>query len=129
MLQGPDDLGDVLQQAAARIEALAGAPPCALFRPHAGWRSATMYAALERLDYRLVGWSWGLWDWNWWRAREPAKLAARLSERASDGDIIVMHDGHHRDPRADRRHTVEATMRLIPAMRARGLTFGRLPCP
>ena len=128
MLYTPDDIAGMLRGAAAHIEQLAGRRPCALFRPHAGWRSSSMYAALEKLDYRLVGWSWGLWDWNWWRTREPATLAARLSHRASDGDIIVMHDGHHVNPRADRGYAVEATSRLIPALRARGFTLGRLPC-
>jgi hypothetical protein len=40
--------------------------------------------------------------------------------------VPVMHDGHHRDPRADRRYAIDATARLIPALRARGLGFGRL---
>jgi peptidoglycan/xylan/chitin deacetylase (PgdA/CDA1 family) len=122
------DLAATLRQAAARIERLAGAPPCALFRPHAGWRSAAMYAALDLLDYRLAGWSWGLWDWNWGRPREGAALADRLSRRAGDGDIIVMHDGHHLEPRADRRYAVEATARLVPALRARGFELRPLPC-
>jgi peptidoglycan/xylan/chitin deacetylase (PgdA/CDA1 family) len=128
MLQTPEGVGTALSDAAARIERLAGARPCALFRPHAGWRSSSLYAALDRMDYKLAGWSWGLWDWNWWRGREPASLAERLSHRANDGDIIVMHDGHHLNPRADRRYAVEATSRLIPALRARGFSFGRLPC-
>ncbi|MBI4265950.1 MAG: polysaccharide deacetylase family protein [Acidobacteria bacterium] len=128
LVHTPDDLADTLRRAATRIGRAAGAPPCALFRPHAGWRSAAMYAALERLNFRLAGWSWGLWDWNWWRARDGASLADRLSRRASDGDIIVMHDGHHLDPRADRRYAVEATSRLIPALRSRGFELGVLPC-
>lgn len=126
MLRTPDDLAATLRAAAARIEHLAGGRPCPLFRPHAGWRSVSMYAALAQLDLRLTGWSWGLWDWNWFRAREAASLADRLARRADDGDIIVMHDGHHIDPRADRRYAVEATVRLIPALRARGLRLGRL---
>ena len=128
MLEGAGDLAERLRAAAARIEQLSGARPCRLFRPHAGWRSASMYGALEQLDYRLAGWSWGLWDWNWFRAREAASLASRLARRANDGDIIVMHDGHHIDPRPDRRYAVEATTQLVPALRARGLGFGRLPC-
>ena len=88
-----------------------------------------MFKGLERIDHRLVGWSFGLWDFNWYRRPEPAKLAARLARRASAGDILVMHDGHHADPvRPDRRHTVEAAQHLVPALRARGFTFGRL-CP
>ena len=126
MLKSPEDLAATLGAAADRIEALAGSRPCPLFRPHAGWRSGQMYAGLKRLDYRLAGWSWGMWDWNWWRPREAADLARRLSRRASAGDIIVMHDGHHLNPRADRRYAVEATALMIPAFRARGFEFGTL---
>ncbi len=85
-----------------------------------------MYEGLDRVDYRLAGWSFRMWDWNWWRASEPEKLAARLASRASDGSIVVMHDGHHRNPRADRRHTVQATAELIPLLRQRGFRFGQL---
>jgi peptidoglycan/xylan/chitin deacetylase (PgdA/CDA1 family) len=67
-----------------------------------------------------------LWDWNWFRGRDADKLAARLAKRASRGDIVVMHDGHHIDPLADRRYAVEATRQLVPALRRRGYEFGRL---
>lgn len=128
MLRTPEHIVDALQHAADRIEQLAGSAPCTLFRPHAGWRSAAMYLALERVGYRLAGWSWGLWDWNWWKARDPISLVERLARRANAGDIVVIHDGHHIDPRADRRYAVEATARLIPALRARQLRLERLPC-
>lgn len=128
MLRRPEAIAEALRQAADRIEALAGSRPCPLFRPHAGWRSVAMYAALDSLGYRLAGWSWGLWDWDWWRAREPMALADRLARRANAGDVIVMHDGHHINPRADRRYAVEATARLVPALRARQLRLDRLPC-
>ena len=128
MLGSAAQIADRLQQAADRIEQLAGSRPCALFRPHAGWRSSEMYGALDLAGYRLAGWSWGLWDWNWWQAREGAALAERLARRANDGDIIVIHDGHHIDRQPDRRYAVEATARLIPALRARGLSVKRLPC-
>lgn len=126
MFKSPDNLAATLTAAADRIEQLAGSRPCPLFRPHAGWRSGRMYAGLKRINYRLAGWSWGLWDWNWWRARAADDLARRLSRRASAGDIIVMHDGHHVNPRADRRYAVEATALMIPAFRARGFSFGTL---
>jgi peptidoglycan/xylan/chitin deacetylase (PgdA/CDA1 family) len=126
MLKSPDDLASTLTAAADRIEQLAGSRPCALFRPHAGWRSGRMYSGLKKINYRLAGWSWGLWDWNWWRSREADDLARRLSRRASPGDIIVMHDGHHVNPRADRRYAVEATALMVPAFRTRGFSFGTL---
>lgn len=128
LLGTPDAIAGALGAAADRIEQLAGARPCPYFRPHAGWRSGALYLALDRMDYRLAGWSWGLWDWNWWRPRDAAALAWRLARRARAGDIIVMHDGHHRDPRAERRYAVEATAQIIPALRARQLRVDRLPC-
>jgi chitooligosaccharide deacetylase len=126
MVQTPSVLAAVLQEYAARIEVMAGGRPCRLFRPHAGWRGGSMLEGLRLIDYQLVGWSFGLWDFNWYRRPDPAALAARLARKAKGGDIIVMHDGHHVDPRADRRHTVEATRALVPALRARGLELGTL---
>jgi peptidoglycan/xylan/chitin deacetylase (PgdA/CDA1 family) len=126
LIKTPEDLAGTLTGYADRIERLAGSRPCRLFRPHAGWRGGSMYEGLQRIDHTLVGWSWGLWDWNWFRAREATTLAARLAKRASRGDIVVMHDGHHVNPAADRRYAVEATRQLIPALRKRGFEFGRL---
>jgi hypothetical protein len=37
-----------------------------------------------------------------------------------------MHDGHHVNPRAERRYAVEAAALMIPALRARGFGFGTL---
>ena len=129
MIKTPSALASVLVQYADRIEQLAGTRPCPLFRPHAGWRSGSMYEGLIRINHRLVGWSWGLWDWNWYRPREAADLARRLARRANDGDILVMHDGHHVDPFADRRYAVEATRQLAPALRERGLSLRALCDP
>jgi peptidoglycan/xylan/chitin deacetylase (PgdA/CDA1 family) len=126
MIQTADSLAGELAANADRIERLAGARPCRLFRPHAGWRSGAMYTALAQIDHRLVGWSWGLWDWNWYRPREADGLAARLAKKASTGDIIVMHDGHHVDPAPDRRYAVEATRQLVPALKARGYVLAPL---
>jgi peptidoglycan-N-acetylglucosamine deacetylase len=126
MVKTPEDFAGTLLRYADRIEQLAGSRPCRLFRPHGGWRSGTMIAGLKQIDHRLAGWSFGLWDFNWYRRPEPGALAARLARRASAGDIIVMHDGHHVEPRADRQHTVAAVRSLVPALIARGFTFGTL---
>jgi chitooligosaccharide deacetylase len=124
MLMTPAELGRTLTAAAGRIEALAGSRPCRAFRPHAGWRGARMYEGLRAIDYRLVGFGWMLWDFNWFRPRAAGSTVARIAPRISDGDIIVMHDGDESAPTRDQRHTVEATRRLIPDLRARGFAFG-----
>ena len=126
VLRSPADLKQKLTAAAQRIERLAGMAPCRAFRPHAGWRSVAMYRALDLLGYRLAGWSWGLWDWNWFRRPEAEHLARRLAKKTSRGDIIVLHDGHHVDPAPDRRYAIEATRQLVPALKQRGFDFGRL---
>jgi peptidoglycan/xylan/chitin deacetylase (PgdA/CDA1 family) len=126
MVIAPEDLANTLQQAAARITAITGRAPCRLFRPHAGWRSATMYEGLNRMGYRLAGWSWGMWDWDWWQTPRGSQVAERLARKASAGDIIVIHDGDHVNPRADRRHAAEVVRLLVPQLRSRGFEFSAL---
>ncbi len=124
MLKGPDDLARTLTAAADRIDMLAGTRPCRAFRPRGGWRSSQMFAGLRRIDYRLVGWGWMMWDVNWFRPRTADRTVARIEDRAAPGDIIVMHDGDESAPRKDQRQTVVAAARLIPMLRARGFDFG-----
>jgi peptidoglycan/xylan/chitin deacetylase (PgdA/CDA1 family) len=126
MIMSPESLSTLLQHNASRIESITGRSTCRLFRPHAGWRSVTMYAALDKMGYQLAGWTWGMWDWHWWHGRDGQKLAARLARKASPGDIIVIHDGHHKNPEADRRHAADTVRYLVPALQGRGFTFARL---
>lgn len=126
MFEPAADLATLLDRNAERIRAITGQEPCRLFRPHAGWRSGEMYVGLARAGYRLAGWSWGMWDFDWGRSRRADRLAARLARKASDGDIVVIHDGHHKDPRADRRHAAETVRRLVPSLTARGFAFKTL---
>ena len=126
MVMTPSQVASTLTAAADRIERLAGRRPCRAFRPHGGWRSGQMYAGLAEIDYSLVGWGWGLWDFNWYRRPDAEALADRLAAKVSDGDIVVIHDGHHQDPRADREYAVEAAARLVPALRDRGFQFATI---
>lgn len=126
MTARPSTFRAMLKAAEARITAAGGQAPCRAFRPHAGWRSLQMSAGLAQSGYTLVGWTWRMWDFDWYRAPDPAPLARRLAGQATPGAILVIHDGHHVDPRADRAYAVEATGQLIPALRARGFAFGRV---
>lgn len=126
LLRSPDELAQTLRLAAQRIEALTGRRPCRAFRPHAGWRGSSMFQGLDQIDYRLVGWGWMLWDFNWFRERTGEATFKRLISRARAGDIMVMHDGDESAPHRDQRQTVEATAALIPALRTRGFEFGAI---
>ena len=126
MLMSPDTFAATLTNLADRIEKVGGRRPCRAFRPHAGWRSWTMYQGLKKIDYRLIGWSWMLWDFNWFRARAADATVRRVGRRIGDGDIVVMHDGDESAPFKDQRHTVDAVARLIPELRAKGFAFGTI---
>ncbi len=126
MMMSPTQFAATLTEAADRIEQLAGQRPCRAYRPHAGWRSSYMYEGLRQINHSLVGWGWMLWDWNWFRRPSSDGIVKRVVGRASPGDIVVIHDGHHQDPRADRRYAVEAIAKLVPALRDKGFTFGTI---
>jgi peptidoglycan/xylan/chitin deacetylase (PgdA/CDA1 family) len=128
MFKTPSGLALTLAETAARIERLTGHRPCRAFRPHGGSRSIPLLMGAARAGYRVIGWGWMLWDFNWFRERRAADIAPRLIDRASSGDIIVIHDGHHENPRADRRYAVELAALLVPGLRAKGFRFGTI-CP
>jgi peptidoglycan/xylan/chitin deacetylase (PgdA/CDA1 family) len=123
-LKSSMSIAHMLTANANHVEALAGARPCRAFRPHGGWRSRSMYKGLEAIDFRLIGWGWMLWDVDPFHARTANRIVSRIVPRVRAGDIIVMHDGNHKAPRAPQPHTVEATSRIIPLLRSRGFDFG-----
>jgi peptidoglycan/xylan/chitin deacetylase (PgdA/CDA1 family) len=67
-----------------------------------------------------------MWDWHFWQRPRADRVAARLARKASPGDVIVIHDGHHENPRADRRHAAETVRLLVPLLGSRGFAFGTL---
>ncbi len=119
------DLGRELTAFAQRIEAVTGMPPCRAFRPHAGARSSQMLEGLRQIDYQMVGWGFMLWDFDLFRERS-VRIVPRLVRHASPGDIIVIHDGHHENPRADRRYAIGVTDALIPELKKQGFRFGTI---
>jgi peptidoglycan/xylan/chitin deacetylase (PgdA/CDA1 family) len=128
MFKTPSGFAKTLRSASDRMQRLTGHTPCRAFRPHGGNRSVPMLIGAARAGYTVVGWGWMLWDFNWFRARAADDIVPRLVARASPGDIIVIHDGHHKDPSADRRYAIEIVDRLVPALRAKGYEFGVI-CP
>ncbi|MPY90109.1 MAG: polysaccharide deacetylase family protein [Luteitalea sp.] len=126
MFRTPEALAEQLGQAAQHIEQITGQPPCAAFRPHGGLRGGSMFRGLGRLGYRLVGWSWNLWDWNWFRRPRAETIVSRLLENIDSGEIVVLHDGDDKQRRADRRYAVETVRQLVPALAERGFRFGTI---
>jgi peptidoglycan-N-acetylglucosamine deacetylase len=128
MFRNPAYVASTIQEAAARLEVLTGHQACRAFRPHAGHRSIPMLMGTSKAGFLAVGFSWMSWDVSLFRKRNANNIVPRLVRTASSGDIIVIHDGHHKNPRADRRYAVETVDRLIPELRKRGFEFGTI-CP
>ncbi len=125
-LRSPSHVAAMLETAADKVQRFTGHWPCPLFRPHAGWRSVSMIKGARRANYKLVGWSWMSWDWVGPRKRTGPRVAAQVVAHAAPGKIVVIHDGHHKNPRADRRYAIEATRRIIDDLSAQGYSFGTL---
>lgn len=123
MMRSSGALAQTLADSASRIEQLAGRRPCPVFRPHGGWRSVSMLRGVSRAGYKLVGWSWMSWDWYWFRKRTGENVSRQILRHASPGQIIVIHDGHHENPRADRRYAIQAAALVIDGLRAKGYEF------
>ena len=85
-----------------------------------------MLAALSRLRYRLIGWSWMTWDWCGFRERTGKRVAAQVLSHAASGKIIVIHDGHHKNREANRLYAIQATCLIIDGLRSRGFELATL---
>jgi peptidoglycan/xylan/chitin deacetylase (PgdA/CDA1 family) len=100
------------------------APP-QWMRPPWGYRTPWLNAEVRRVGLRGVAmWSRTVGDW---RSQAPERLIARLARAgnpgASQGDIIVFHDGDHRALGGDRHHVVAALEHWLPRWRDAGLEF------
>jgi peptidoglycan-N-acetylglucosamine deacetylase len=126
LLKSPTYVASAIQEAAARLELETGHQACRIFRPHAGNRSIPMIKGAADANFLVVGWSWMAFDFNWFKRRNADDLVPRLTRIASPGDIIVIHDGHHKNPRADRRYAIETVDRLIPELKKHGFEFGTI---
>jgi len=90
------------------LESLTGARPTAM-RPPYGAQNAAVQAAA---GVPVIIWSIDPKDWS---TRDADKTYSRIMEKVKDGDIILLHDFYP--------ETIEAAIRIIPALKAQGYTF------
>jgi peptidoglycan/xylan/chitin deacetylase (PgdA/CDA1 family) len=69
---------------------------------------------------------WNVTSWDW-KVPPAAKIVETCSRRMRGGDVILLHDGSHIAPGADRWQTVVATHLLIETWRAKDYDFVTLP--
>jgi peptidoglycan/xylan/chitin deacetylase (PgdA/CDA1 family) len=60
------------------------------------------------------------YDWN---APPAAAIEEKVSKQVRGGDVVLLHDGGHKQMGADRSQTVLATDRLISRYKTEGYEF------
>ena len=73
--------------------------------------------------------SCNVWSWDW-TTQNPDKITETVLKKTLSstgaGSIIVLHDGKAENKNADRSGTIEATDRIITALKQEGYRFVRL---
>ena len=91
-----------------------------LFRPPFGGRRPAVLHVARELGLEPVMWNVTGYDWN----APPAEVIEnKVAKRLRGGDVILLHDGGHKQMGADRSQTVIATDRLIARYKAEGYEF------
>ena len=114
---GPGRTREELSRTKREIESITGAP-VRLFRPPFGARSPWTGPIARSLGMEVVLWNAMTADWN---ATQPEPVAAALlkkigqNRRAGHATNLVLHDGSHRTPVAERGASVGAVEQILSA--------------
>ena len=98
--------------------------PSNLFRPPFGGRRPAVLRVARELGLDPVMWNVTGYDWN---APPAAAIERKVAKQIRGGDIILLHDGGHKQMGADRSQTVLATDHLITRYKREGHEFVTIP--
>lgn len=95
-----------------------------LFRPPFGGRRPAVLRVARELGLETVMWNITGFDWD---APPAAVIEKKVSKGIRGGNVILLHDGGHKQIGADRSQTVLATDLLLQRYRADGYRFVTIP--
>jgi peptidoglycan-N-acetylglucosamine deacetylase len=95
-----------------------------LFRPPFGGRRPAVLRVARQRGLEPIMWNVTGYDWN---APSAEHIERKVTSQVRGGNVILLHDGGHRDFGADRSYTVTATDRLISRYQAEGYEFVTIP--
>ena len=95
-----------------------------LFRPPFGGRRPAVLRIARQLHLEPIMWSVTGYDWD---APSAEIIERKVTRQIRGGDVILLHDGDHRQMGADRSQTVLATDRLIDRYKTQGYEFVTIP--
>jgi len=91
-----------------------------LFRPPFGGRRPAVLQIARALGLEPVMWNVTGYDWS---ARPAAVIERKVARQIGGGDVILLHDGGHKQMGADRSQTILATDHLIRRYKQEGYEF------
>jgi peptidoglycan-N-acetylglucosamine deacetylase len=95
-----------------------------LFRPPFGGRRPGTLRIAREMGLEPIMWNVTGYDWN---APPAAVIERKISNRVRGGDVILLHDGGHKQMGTDRSQTVLATEHLISRYKGEGYEFVTIP--
>jgi peptidoglycan/xylan/chitin deacetylase (PgdA/CDA1 family) len=91
-----------------------------LFRPPFGGRRPAVLRIARELGLEPIMWNVTGYDWN---APPAVVIEKKVSSQMRGGDVILLHDGGHKQMAADRSQTVLATDHLITRYKSEDYDF------
>ena len=101
------------------IEDACGLRPT-LVRPPFGGRRPGTFSTARELGLEPIMWKVTCYDWN---ATSHESIERNARRQVRGGEVILLHDGGHKQFGADRSHTVKATDNLLREYREKGFAF------
>lgn len=95
-----------------------------LFRPPFGGRRPAVLRIAREVSLEPVMWNVTGYDWN---APPAAVIERKVADQIRGGDVILLHDGGHKQMGADRAQTILATDNLIQRYKQEGYEFVTVP--
>jgi peptidoglycan/xylan/chitin deacetylase (PgdA/CDA1 family) len=94
------------------------------FRPPFGARRPAVLRVARELGLEPIMWNATGYDWS---APPAAEIERKIARQIHGGDVILLHDGGHKQMGADRSQTVIATDHLIARYKSEGYEFVTIP--
>jgi peptidoglycan/xylan/chitin deacetylase (PgdA/CDA1 family) len=95
-----------------------------LFRPPFGGRRPAVLRVARELGLEPVMWNVTGYDWN---APPAEAIERKIAKQIRGGDVVLLHDGGHKQMGADRSKTVTATDRIVERYKGDGREFVTIP--
>jgi peptidoglycan-N-acetylglucosamine deacetylase len=121
--KSPAEIRHELGQCRSALQQAIG-QPSNLFRPPFGGRRPAVLRIARELSLEPVMWNVTGYDWN---APPAAAIERKVAKQIRGGDVILLHDGGHKQMGADRSQTVIATDHLIARYKSEGYDFVTIP--